>query len=166
MEHKVPSLLQHTSAQHARHLFLKDLRRFFKQRSNLKVKQPCQNKMKNKKWYITGVLISSNCSRIRFLLKRHKKNVTTFCSRVFSNRYVTLKLWRWNKNCILMQLDDMAMPVKLKLEKSWFGKVKILKISDVVLSLRSTEERYIFSWLTQYENGSKGDTFLKISPFK
>ena len=34
----------------------------------------------------TGVLISSNCSRIRFLLKRHKKNVTTFCSRVFNNR--------------------------------------------------------------------------------
>ena len=40
----------------------------------------------------TGVVISSDCSRIRFLLKRHKKNVTTFCSRVFNNRSVTLKL--------------------------------------------------------------------------
>ena len=60
---------------------------------------------------LTGVLISSNCSRIRFLLKRHNKNVTTFCSRVFNNRSLTLKLWRWNKNCILMQLDDMETPV-------------------------------------------------------
>ena len=42
--------------------------------------------------FFTGVLISSNCSRIRFLLKCHKKNVTTFCSRVFNNRSVTLKL--------------------------------------------------------------------------
>ena len=41
----------------------------------------------------TSVLISSNCSQIRFS--------------------VTLKLWRWNKNCILEQLDDMAMPVML-----------------------------------------------------
>ena len=43
-------------------------------------------------YYNTSVLISSNCSRIRFLLKRHKENVTTFCSRVFNNRSVTLKL--------------------------------------------------------------------------
>ena len=41
---------------------------------------------------ITDVLISSNCSRIRYLLKRHKKNVTSFCSRVSNNRSVTLKL--------------------------------------------------------------------------
>ena len=40
----------------------------------------------------TGILISSNCPRTRFLLKRHKKNVTTFCSRASNNRSVTLKL--------------------------------------------------------------------------
>ena len=55
---------------------------------------------------LTGVLISSDCSRIRFLLKRHKKSVTTYCLRASNNRSVTL-----NKNCILKQSDDMAMPV-------------------------------------------------------
>ena len=39
---------------------------------------------------IIGVLISSNCSQIRFLLKRHKRNVTTVCSGGFNNRSVTL----------------------------------------------------------------------------
>ena len=28
---------------------------------------------------LTGIVISSNCSRIRFLMKRHDKNVMTFC---------------------------------------------------------------------------------------
>ena len=42
--------------------------------------------------FFTGVLISSNCSQIRFLLERHKENVTTVCSRVFNNRSVMLTL--------------------------------------------------------------------------
>ena len=38
LEHNVPSLLQHASAQNTRNLVLKDLRRFLKQKLNLEVK--------------------------------------------------------------------------------------------------------------------------------
>ena len=41
---------------------------------------------------ITGVAVSSECSSIRFLLKRHQKSITSFCSRVLKNRSVMLKL--------------------------------------------------------------------------
>ena len=48
MEHTVPSLLRNASGQHTRHLLLKDLRQFLKQKSNSKVKLLGQNKAKSK----------------------------------------------------------------------------------------------------------------------
>ena len=41
---------------------------------------------------ITGVAVSHECSSIGFLLKRHQKSITAFCSRVLKNRSVMLKL--------------------------------------------------------------------------
>ena len=57
---------------------------------------------------MTGMVISSNCSRIRFSLKRHNINVTIF---YLKNRSMTFKLCRLKKNDILQQLCDMATPV-------------------------------------------------------
>ena len=64
-----------------------------------------------KKYFLTGVIVSSNCSWIRLLLKCHNSNVINFCSRFLNNGSVTFKLWRFNKNYTLEQLDDMTTPI-------------------------------------------------------
>ena len=71
--------------------------------------------------------------KLSFLTNVPLQNVTTYCSRVFNNRSVRLKLWRWNKNCILKQSDDMATPVKVG---SWCLPISISTVCHQSLKLK------------------------------
>ena len=62
----------------------------------------------------TGVSISSNCMRIQFLFQRHNFNVTDLLLKTVEQKVVTFFLWRFNKNRIREQLDDMRTPVMVR----------------------------------------------------
>ena len=55
--------------------------------------------------------MSSNCMRTQFLFQRHNFSVTDLLLKSLEQKVVTFFLWRFNKNRIREQLDDMRTPV-------------------------------------------------------
>ena len=80
---------------------------------------------------ITGVVISSNCLRISFLLKHHNLNITDLFFKILEQKVVML----YNKNRIHEQLDDMATTIISRHERFLFKLVYVMTMKH--LSLRT-----------------------------
>ena len=62
--------------------------------------------------FITGVVLTFNCSQMRFLLERQGKMSQPFVQGPFNNRYVMFQLCRFNKYDIHRNVDNITTPVK------------------------------------------------------